>query len=63
MRDTCQTARDFGTVFTDEFLRWCFMNGHYTPLQVFVDMAVRVFVIAAGFGILAYYFIVLFRRR
>ena len=64
-KSACQLAREYGTIFNDEFLQWCFTEGHYTPFQVLVDLAVLAIALLAGVAILAYYALVIrpARRR
>lgn len=62
MREACQLARQHGTIFNDEFLRRCFMEGHYTPGQVLYDLGLLAIAVAALIGYLVYY-VMAFRRR
>lgn len=58
--ETCQTAREYGSIFHDDFLRWCFLEGLYTPFQLLIDMAVLLIGLAVGIGIIAFYWITIF---
>ena len=55
---SCQAAREYGTIFHDDFLQWCFMEGHYTPFQVLMDLALLAVCLAAGVAIIGYYVLV-----
>ncbi len=59
----CQTAREYGTIFRDEFLQWCFMEGYYTPFQVLVDLGLLAVCLAVGIAIIGYYVLVLKAAR
>ena len=61
MYDACQVARDWGTIFHDEFLQWCYSEGLYTPLQVLIDSALMLAALVGGAAIL-WYWVSLFRR-
>ena len=54
--ETCQTAREFGTLFNDEFLRWRFSEGLYTPFQVLTDAALLIIALTS-IGLIVWYWI------
>ena len=57
--NTCQAAREYGTIFHDDFLQWCFMEGYYMPFQVLVDVPLLAVAVLVGVGIIAYYVLVI----
>ena len=58
---TCQAAREYGTIFTDDFLQWCFSEGKYSLGQVIWDTAMLLVMFAVG-GAIIWYWIGVFRR-
>ena len=57
----CQAAREYGTIFNDEFLRWCFSEGNYSLGQVIWDTAILLVMLAVS-GAIIWYWIGVFRR-
>ena len=56
----CQAAREYGTIFSDEFLRWCFSDGHYSLGQMIWDTALLLVMFAVG-GAIIWYWVGVFR--
>ena len=63
MNEACQFARQYGTIFNDEFLQACFREGFYTPAQLLWDLLASVYAIGAVIVIVASYCSMFFGKK